>query len=152
MITKTKRYSNGSFLPTNFQMAWTQGDCEKAECGSTDHCLISTAIWRIVPDATFVRMKYNRLTITRKGVIHQFVVPNKALTIANTFDAGKTPKEHNVTFSLFRYMAAQKIEVTRARQPKVNANRKARAEKGKPDRTDYRNVRRIVAKKVKAAS
>lgn len=137
------------------KVAIHDSDLQHAVCGSATRCTIANAVRRLYPLSTYVKVGLLGVTVTHNGYIHHFNLTQKALNLIAKNDEGTlefTGEDHQLEFARKGKPAkASTSHRTDKRREQVNAARKARADAGKPDSTDYKpnslNAREEAAKR-----
>ena len=95
-------------------------------------CAVSTAIRRMMPEASYVCTKHNGLTVTINGRYLHFAQSNKGSQAIRAFDEKKV-RPPPLTFVLFNVRLVPKQSNERKEQ--INEARRKRAAEGRPDKT-----------------
>lgn len=131
LIDQLKKMAGDSSLRT-LNVNVTGADCNEKGRGHPMSCAVSTAVKRMLPQATYVCTKPNCLTVTVDGRYLHFFINDKAAQAIEAFDQGRLRTPVNLSFPLVSVGEVQKS--SNERKERINAARRKRAEEGRPDK------------------
>jgi hypothetical protein len=131
LIDQLKKMAGDSSLRT-LNVSVTGADCDDKKRGHPMSCAISTAVKRMLPQATRVCTKPNCLTVTVDGRYLHFFINDKSSQAIEAFDQGRLKTPVNLTFPLVSVGDVEKQSNERKEQ--INEARRRRAEEGRPDK------------------
>lgn len=135
-------------LPELLKITVTPEDAREAVCGSPTQCTIAKALKRQLPQAEYIKVHANRITITADDYYHHYSMPNAGLKIVAETDAGVFRLTNNIKLGLYLQGApTKKVRHTPERQVRINTTRAKRAAEGRPDKTYAPNPRLLAAKR-----
>lgn len=140
-------------LPTSLILRLSQKTVDNQVPGSTSNCYIGLELTdkatKLGAVPSFVRVRYNGVTVTWKKMIHHYALPNLAGRVQLMNEAGD--HSHMVGKTVTLKMVGVPVpaqDPATVSQSRVNANRRARIAAGKPDKV-YQNPRKMVARAMK---
>lgn len=131
LIDKLKKLPGDSSLRT-LNVVVTGEDCNNKKRGHPMSCAISSAVKRLLPQATYVCTKPNCLTITVDGRYLHFFMNDKAMACVEAFDQGRLKTPISLNFPLVSVDEVAKPSNERKEQ--INAARRKRVAEGRPDK------------------
>lgn len=100
-------------LPSKLRITLIEDDILNGVCDAPTKCMYAMAIRRIYPQASYVKVNPNGLTITANGKYYRYQIPTKAAKFLLEFDEGKIHNPEDV------FMTANLVEVKTANVPRV---------------------------------
>jgi hypothetical protein len=131
LIDQLKKLPGDSSLRT-LNVTVTGQDCDDRKRGHPLSCAISTAVKRMLPQATRACTKPNCLTVTVDGRYLHFFMNDKAMACVEAFDQGRLKTPMNLSFPLVS--VAEVPKASNERKEQINAARRKRIEEGRPDK------------------